>query len=287
MDEARSPAPIDLTALIRTPAGQAAGLTGVLTLLLGLLARREQPDPASVPLIASDGRLYFIVGHLMVVAVGYWVYRLLDAPRAGEQDAWIARYVGAGNLATSWIIPASIVFAAMLYLVHHREARHIVAITMLALSGAFAAITIRENLTAADPTSRRVARVAQVGLTAVVAFLTLGLIYLFKARMAYTAPVVFVVAALLIVQAHDGVPAFAVRRIAYALVGAVMVAEATWGLGYWPPAGWYGGGVLAAVFLGNVLIAGAQLRGRLNRHVVVQAAGSAAALLIACAWLAR
>lgn len=287
MGEAPSATPLgELQRLLGQPAAMAALTSGVAALLLGIVARRVQPDPVNVPLVAADGRLFYLLVTLAAIGAGFVVQRVVaPGERAGGRN-WINRYLLGSELSHAGLLPGVTVLAVALLAVRHQRGMDLIALTLLAVSAVHAAVTVREHLWSDDARSAGLARQAQVGLTVATGFVAFNAVLQYRARTLWTAPVVFLLALLLLLQAHDGVPAFAIRRFAYAVLGALALAQATWGLAYWPPAGWYAGGVLAAALLGFVLVNGAQLSGRLTRSAVAQGGGLAAALFLACAWLA-
>jgi hypothetical protein len=188
---------------------------------------------------------------------------------------------------TASVVPAATVCAAGLLAIRHQRIVDLAALTLLTLTVVYTALTVREYLWSDDARLRRLASQAQLGVTVATAFVAFNAVLQFKARAIFTTPVIFLFALLLLVQSHDGSAALAVRRIAYAILGAVALAQAAWGIGYWPPSGWYIGGVLAAILLGFALVNGAQLSGTLTRNLALRYGGVAAALFLTCAWLAR
>jgi hypothetical protein len=80
------------------------------------------------------------------------------------------------------------------------------------------------------------------------AFVTFAMIYVHKLRSLYSATAVFLIASVLFLQLTEGADVQLDRRVLYALVSGLIVAEATWVLNYWPATGWLGGAALLAVF---------------------------------------
>lgn len=242
-----------------------AGACAVVTLALGLYARREMPDPREVPLLSSDGRLFFILGLAAIVGIGYPIHQFFDRPST--------HYTPYAPLPTAWILPVLTLLGGLLLVARYHDLGIILMSALLVGSGVFASLSVRQQMADGDETSLPVAQVVHTALTLGVGFIVLALILLYRARTFLSAPIVFLIAALLLLQVHDGVRAYPIRRVAYAIVGGVAIAELVWPLGYWPPSGWGPGGLLAVVLLLYTLITRAQLQRRLNQANVLQYAG--------------
>jgi hypothetical protein len=256
------------------------------TFLLAIGVRSDPPDPANVPIISADGRLFYLLTLGAAALIGFFAQR---AERAREDAAMRrSRYIGESivpAMATAWILPALIVGGAALLAARHPRWEEIAAAVLLAGTGVFASLVVRENLQPQEGGGVHPARIAHIALTLVVAFLLLSLLFLFRMRTVYAAPVIFVVAALLLIQVHDGIDTFPIRKMAYALVGALVLAEVTWALNYWPPTGWYAGAILTSIFLGMTLVTGARMVGALDRPRAAQYAGLSTALFLVFTWL--
>jgi hypothetical protein len=269
--------------------GSSAGIVRVtvvafaVTLLLGIAVRSNPPDPVNVPILSSDGRLFYLLTLGASVLVGVMAQR---AERAREAlMASRSKFVGQSivpALATAWILPMLAVLSAVLLIARHNRWIEIAAATLLAASGVFASLTVRENLNAREDGSLNLAKVAHVVLTIAVAFLILTLVFMFRMRTLLSAPAVLIVSLLLLIQIHDGIDTWPVRKIAYATLGALLLAEVTWGLNYWPPIGWYAGAILTAILAGVALASGAQMTNSLTRQrAVLYASGTGGVILMA------
>jgi hypothetical protein len=254
-------------------------VAAVLTLALGAYARHVSPPLTDVPLIGPSGRLLYALMLLSLVGFGYQTHRVWD-----EQPVAYTPYPPAP---TAWILPTLTMLGGLLLVVHYHDWPVIAMAGIIVGSGVYAALTVRASLAGSGVVDASTAQAIHSILTLVVALITMSQIYGYRMRTIYSAPTVFLVALLLLVQVHDGIPANPVRRVAYALVGAFVVAEIVWPLNYWPPSGWFGGGVLTVVFLGYALISRAQLRQRLTQSLVMQYAALTAALFAVIVVLAR
>jgi len=260
----------------------------LLTLLLGLWARSALPDPRRVPIVSDETRLLYLSGVAAASALGAATIWLLRSRQQSEESVeWSAQYTTAKTIETRWILPALIMLGAFLLVARYHRGQDIAAAMLLAGSGMFAALTVSAALRDEDSSPMAPARLAQIVLTAGIAFVVFALVLLYRTRTLYAGPLVFALGFLLLLQAQDRIPSFPIRRIAYATIGAIALAQATWALNSWPPSGWWSGGVLASILLGYLLVSGAQLAGRLTREVAINSVGVAAGLLATCAYLAR
>lgn len=274
--------------LLMSPPALLGVAASVLTLLLGIWSRSAMPDPRNVPFISGDSRLLYGVG--VAVAVGLGIAAVLLARmrmRVEASSEWSSRYTTPSGIETRWILPALTMLGAFLLVARYHRGQDIAAAMLLAGSGVFAAVTVRESLTTDDVSPRAPARMSHLILTTGIAFVVFALILLYRTRTLYAGPLTFTVGFLLLLQAQDRIASFPIRRVAYALVGAIAIAQATWALTSWPPSGWWTGGVLASIVLGYALISGAQLAGRLSRDLAINSVGVTTVIAVACAYLAR
>jgi hypothetical protein len=273
--------------MLQTPAATCALACAALTLVLCLIARSVRPDLVNVPIVSGDGRLYYLLTVGSSILVGVLVQRVVDPRSPDRRGTSLDHYLRGADLPTAGVLPAVTVCAAGLLAVRHQRIVDLIALTLLALVAVYTTLTVREYLWSDDARLRRLAVRAQPGISVAIAFVALNAVLLFKARALFTAPAVFLLAWLLLVQVEDGSEANAVRRVAYAILGAWALAEASWGVGYWPPSGWYTGGVLTAILLGIALVNAAQMSGTLTRPLALRYGGAATGLFLAFAWLAR
>jgi hypothetical protein len=256
-----------------------AVVAAVLTLALGAYARHVSPVLTDVPLIGPSGRLLYALMLVSLVGFAYQAHRVWD-----EVPVAYTPYPPAP---TAWILPTLTMLGGLLLVVRYHDWAVIAMAGIIVGSGVYAALTVRASLTGTGVVDSSTAQAIHSVLTLVVALIALSQIYGYRMRTIYSAPAVFLVALLLLLQIHDGVPSNPVRRVAYALVGSFVVAEVVWPLNYWPPSGWFGGGVLAVVFLGYALISRAQLRQRLTQTRVMQYAALTVAMFAVIVVLAR
>ena len=236
------PAHVERTQAIATRLAAAAAL---LTFALALYARSLDLLRTDVPLRSTDGRFFWLLCIVAVVAFGAVVQRVSsNHPQTGPAVHRVADTAGSGGA----ILPALVILAALQFVAWDSRLAVVLSAPLLAGAGVFTAVVVRHYLFSGDPAVVPGSRLVHLTLTSGVAFLSLSLARGWLAGPGYTLVVVFVIAGLLLFQAFDGVRAYPIRRIAYALVGAVVVAETALALSYWPPSGWFGGAFLTTVF---------------------------------------
>lgn len=248
-----------------------AGTAALVTFALALFARSLDLLRTDIPLRASNGRLFWVVSVVVVIAFGANVQRVSKRLRATTGPA---RRVPDAAAAGAAVLPALVMFAALQFVAWDSRTVVVIAAPLLAGAGVFTSVVVRNYLLVGDPAVLPGARLVHVALTAGVAFLSLSLARGWMAGPAYTLVVVTAISGLLLYQAFDGIRAFPVRRIAYALVGGVVVGEVALALGYWPPSGWYGGAILATVFIVQTLIIESILARSVSNQVVARYIGA-------------
>ncbi|HYI16273.1 MAG TPA: hypothetical protein VEX37_12830, partial [Thermomicrobiales bacterium] len=186
--------------------------------------------------------------------------------QAGSAVRPVAGAVDSGGA----ILPALVVFAAIQFVAWDSRVAVVAAAPLLAGAGVFTAVIVRYYLFSGDPAVVPGSRLVHLALTAGVAFLSLSLARNWMAGPAYSLVIVFVISSLLLIQAFDGVHTFPIRRTAYALAGAAVVAETALAQSYWPPSGWYGGAFLTTVFVVLMLTIDAILSRRIATDVVTR-----------------
>ena len=262
----RSPEPRDPALELAQARALAAGVAaGVLALPLTLYARSAAPDPVYTPLIASDGRLYYALALAACAAVGGVAARAAG-PSRGD--------------ASAWALPATVMFAALGIAGAYPSWPIALATPILAGSGVFAALLVRYLLHVGPSQTRGAAEVARLVLSNVVGYVAFSVILLHHSRGAYALPALFIIAALLMLHWTEGELGFE-RRVGYALIVALAVAEAAWALGYFQSSGWRLGALSQAIWYGMAAVVLAHARGALNRAALARHAGTAGAVALA------
>lgn len=282
----RTPA-FDPQLLLASPAIVFALGASLVTLAFGLWARSLAPDPREVPILSAEARPFYLLLVVAAILFGAAVSLLRRrAAPASEPAEWTERYTRPLTIDTSWMLPAVTLLGALLLVARYHRAQDIAAAVLLAGTGVFAAITVRDGIRDNEEPPLSPARLALLVLTGGVGFVALALVFLYKTRTLYSGPVVFIVAALLLIQSQDGLRVLPIRRVAHGLIGASALAQVTWALNEWPPTGWWGGGVLVSILLGYALIGSAALAGMLTRERVWSYAGLAGLLFLVSAVMA-
>lgn len=251
-----------------------AAASALLAFALGLYARSLDLVRTDLPFRASNGRLFWIVVIVAVVAFGYVVSQL-PVERARSRSTNPRPMTLSAN---GGILPALAVAAAVQFVTWDDRVAVVVAAPLLAGAGVFTASVVRHYLLAGDPAVFPGARLVQLVLTVGVAFLLLSLLRGWMGGPGYTLVVAFVVSAALLVQAFDGIRAFPIRRAAYALAGGAVVSQVALALNYLPPSPWIGGAFLATIFAIVMVTVDAILARRHTTELVVRYVGAGVAV---------
>ncbi len=248
-----------------------------LLFLLGFLARRDATQESVVfTLRAANGGKFWLPGLLLAIIVGAIVALLVR--RDARPDLPVL---------TAGIFPAIALASGLLIIaVYHDRRWWFVAPVVVWLAILIGTIA-RALLTAPEGFTRDVARTSLTVATYVIGFIALAMIYINKYRSVFSASAVAVIAFFLLLQMTDGEHAALSRRVVYAVVGALIVGQATWVINYWSATGWTGGAFLLAVFYLIAGLSGAQLRDRVQMFDVVEFGGvalAAIAIVSAAVW---
>lgn len=248
-----------------------------LLFLLGYVARRMAADGTLAFTIRSGGGWkYWLPGILLAMAVGAVCMLLgarevrLDLPRI-----------------TAGIFPGIALITGLLVIaVYHDRRWWIVAPVVVWLAILIGTIS-RALLAEPEGFGHDVARTSLTVVTYVIAFIALAMIYINKYRSVFSASAVAIVCFFLLLQMTDGEHVSLVRRIVYAVVGALVVGQATWVINYWSATGWTGGAFLLAIFYLVAGLSASQLRDRVQAFDVVEFGGVALvaiAIVSAAVW---
>jgi len=248
-----------------------------LLFLLGYVSRRAAANGTLAFTIRSgNGWKYWLPGILLALVIGA-VCALL-ATREERPDL---------PRVTAAIFPAvTLVTGLLVIAVYHDRRWWIVAPVVVWLAILIGAIA-RSLLAEPVGFGHDVARTSLTVVTYVIAFIALAMIYINKYRSVYSASAVTLICFLLLLQMTDGEHASLLRRIVYAVVGALVVGQVTWVINYWSATGWTGGAFLLAVFYLVAGLSAAQLRDRVQAFDVVEFGGVALvaiAIVSAAVW---
>lgn len=241
--------------------------------VFGFWARNLKLMAGSVPVYGSPGRSFWIAGiALMIVAAA--VSQLLTGKSLRVDASEPAVSDQTGDLLTlartAWMYPLALVGCVLLLLeVYHRP----LSIAGIAVAAGLALVfgmLSRQALVDDDPVRAQRARGLFTALIHAVAFVGLSMIYINKLRSIFSAPLVFVLGALLLFQITEGEDVEPLRRAIYALTGGFVLAESTWLLNYWRATGWIGGATLLIFFYFMAGIMAIQARREAGRNDVYE-----------------
>ncbi len=249
-----------------------------LTLVLAVYARSQDLLRTDEPLRSANGRIFWVIAILSAMGFGFVVSRMSNE-RSRSGIANVA--------ANSAILPGIIVLSMFQFVAWDSRIVIVVSAPLLAGASVFAAVIVRHYLLSGDHAVHRGARLVQSALTGGAAFLAISITRGWMADVVFTFVTIFGVSGLLLYQAFDGIRAFAVRRVAYAVVGGMVVAELAVTLRYWPATGWFGGAILATVFVVLMLIVDAILTHRVSTELMARNIGIGTCVCAVLAFLAR
>lgn len=256
-------------------------LTAAALVPIGLWARDLNIGPGTVPIYDPQGRAFWLVGLLLALASGL-LAQFRDPVTSyalSTAEARELRYEPASELPTAWIFPAVTTFAIVMLLAVYHSLTAIIGIALGSFALLVAGAITRHHLFDVDDVARQRARGIYTILIHVVAFLSLSMVYINKVRSLFSATAVLLFAALLLLQLTEGEDALFARRLVYALVGGVMLGQATWVLNYWRATGWTGGAALLIFFYFAAGLIAAEVRRGAGRRDVIEFGGIGAVAL--------
>ncbi len=256
----------------------AIGTVGAgLLFAIGYLARHYAAQGSvAFTLRAPNGWKYWLPGVLLAAVVGVIVAAIARRDERPDLPSITAGIFPAITLITGLLVIA----------VYHDRRWWFVAPLVVWLAILIGSIA-RALLMAPEGFTRDVARTSLTVVTYVIGFIALAMIYINKYRSVYSASAVTVLAFFLLLEMTDGEHASLLRRVVYAVVGALVVGQVTWVINYWSATGWTGGAFLLAVFYLIAGMSGAQLRDRIQVFDVVEFGGVALvaiAIVSAAVW---
>lgn len=252
-------------------------VSAILLFLLGYVARK----------MATDGTLAFTIRS--GGGWKYWLPGLLLALAVGAMSAFVGSRDHRPDLprATATIFPCITLITGLLVIaVYHDRRWWVIAPVVVWLAILIGTIS-RALLAEQEGFGHEVARTSLTVVSYVIAFIALAMIYINKYRSVFSASAVAIVCFFLLLQMTDGEHVSLVRRIVYAVVGALVVGQVTWVINYWSATGWTGGAFLLAVFYLVAGLSAAQLRDRVQPFDIIEFGGVALvaiAIVSAAVW---
>lgn len=245
--------------------------------VLGYVTRRFTADGRmAFTLRAGGGWKFWLLGMLLAIMVGAVVALL------ARRDPYPAL-----PALTAAVFPSVALVTGLLVIAIYHDRRWWFVAPLVVWLALLIGTIARALLTAPEGFTREVARTSLTVVTYVIAFIALAMIYINKYRSVFSASSVTLIAFLLLLQMTDGEHAALLRRVVYAVVGALIVGQVTWVINYWSATGWTGGAFLLAVFYLIAGMSGAQLRDRVQVFDVVEFGGVALiaiAIVSAAVW---
>jgi hypothetical protein len=239
----------------------------LVTLPLAYYGHHLAVDPYHTPLVAPDGRLFYLASLLAAAGVGWLASRHEDGVRS----------------TADWALPAVTVFAALWIAGAYHRWPVVLGATLLAGSGVFIALFLRYLRDAGAESARASAVLGEQLLTNIVGFVACSVILLHHSPVKYAAPELLVVGAVLALWQRRGTDP---RAIAYALIVGLALAEVTWAFSYWQSNGWALGAIAQAIWYGMTAACLAQARGDLRRETLLRHGGLALGVCLIAAIIA-
>lgn len=259
--------------IVRPPAygrGIVVSLAAAAAVLaLAIMASGGYAKATGTPLSETTGPLFWglAVVFVALTAIGAQ-FSEFTAAKAAESLGAVRRI---GRLPTAWAAPLVAEAAAILLVATYHNRLMLVAGPVLAFLGVTGALLARDLLDDATDLTKRTAKMAHTLVIHFIAFFALSAVYLNKMSGFKSAPLVAILGGILILEALERGEISAVRRVAYALLGAFILGEATLAINWWPTHGWTGGAALLVCFFGvNGILVAQTEHGRITRNDLVE-----------------
>ncbi len=232
--------------------------------VLSFLAYGKQSDPDS-PATATTDIFYWGLAVVVILIAGYGAQ--FAERSASVAAAALGHSRPRATVASAWAVPAVSTLAAILLVATYHNRWMFALGPLVAFFGTAGSLLSRDLLDDAADTTHRAATTIHTLVIHVAAFLSLGVIYYNKLPLWIGLPLVAAVAADLVLETLERASVVPVKRIGYAALGGIAVAEALIAVNWWQTHGWTGGAVLLVCFYlaSGILLARTQrsaLRGR-------------------------
>jgi hypothetical protein len=248
-----------------------------LLCLLGFLARRYAArGSVAFTLRAPNGWKFWLPGLLLAAIVGAIAALIARRDERPELPS-----------ITAGLFPAIALVTGLLMIAVYHDRRWWFVAPLVVWLALLIGLISRALLVAPEGFTRDVARTSLTVVSYVIGFIALAMVYINKYRSVFSASAVAILAFFLLLQMTDGEHASLLRRIVYAVVGALIVGQVTWVINYWSATGWTGGAFLLAVFYLLAGMSAAQLRDRVQAFDVIEFGGvalAAIAIVSAAVW---
>ncbi|HEY8292301.1 MAG TPA: hypothetical protein VIG44_07430 [Thermomicrobiales bacterium] len=271
-------APLSVAARLALVALIAVGTVGagLLGLLGGIARHFAARGSVAFTLRGPNSWKFWLPGLLLAVGVGAIVALLVRRDERPELPS-----------VTAGIFPAIALITGLLMIAVYHDRRWWFVAPLVVWLAILIGTIARALLVAPEGFTRDVARTSLTVVSYVIGFIALAMVYINKYRSVFSASAVAILAFFLLLQMTDGEHASLLRRIVYAVVGALIVGQVTWIINYWSATGWTGGAFLLAVFYLIAGLSAAQLRDRVQAFDVIEFGGvalAAIAIVSAAVW---
>jgi hypothetical protein len=259
-----------------------AGITTTLVIPLAFLARSTEAVAGSVPLIAAEGRGYYLASLFVTIILAVIIHSLETDDPARLVNRYGERIYQFRQPAprTAWMLPAVGLYALFLLLSLHHSLIVVLLAPFLAGGLVLAARVTRFHIMSRPGEAQPLIAGAQQALVFAVAAGALLTLFAFRARTLYAGPVFFLATALLMLSLYDGTDSHPLRRFVFAVIGGIAVSQVSWALGYWNVSTLAGGALLSLVFVLYGNLSRIELTRGINRkHAIVNVAGAAPVFL--------
>ena len=226
------------------------------------------PNASDYPLAQTTNLIYWFLAVLIIAASG--IGSQYAERTAAQAAAAVGRPRPDSAMATAWTVPVVATLAAILLVATYHNRIMLLVGPLIAFLGNAGALLSRDLLDDAGDSTHRTATAIHTLVIHAVAFLALSAVYLNKLSTWIGAPLVGVIAGLLVLETLERGTAPRIRRLLYALLGGAVVAEALVALNWWQTHGWTGGAVLLVCFYlaAGVLLAATQRTALRTRDLV-------------------
>jgi hypothetical protein len=220
-------------------------LTAGAVLILAIITVGNDIDGDPPVFKNTSTGFWLIAAVVMVLAAGGAQYAERTATQAAAE---VGQSRARNTMATAWTVPLVTVFAAIVLVATFHNQLMLLVGPLLAFVGTAGALLSRDLLDEVDEQSSRVASTIHTLVVHGVAFFAFSAIYLNKLDTWLAAPLVGVIALLLILETLERAGIAPARRVFFAIIGAWVLFQSMMALNWWPSYGWAGGAVLLAVF---------------------------------------
>lgn len=220
---------------------------GLLVLGLGILALMSAVDPSEImPLQRATGPVFWVAAAVVVLlaAAGAQFAELsarTSAVAVGQSTERTGTY-------TAWLVAATATAAAILLIATYHNVWVLVLGPLLVAVSIFVALFSRDLLDDLTDSASRVASLAHGTVIHLIAFVALSMIYLNKLPEWLSAGLIALVSGMLILETLQRADISAVRRLAYAGLGALVMGQFAVAINWWPTWNWTGGIALLVCF---------------------------------------